>query len=80
MNFTKIFISLKVQETESLNFVNPNIETKFQPFRLRNDKDIHCPKNNVLPCPENDIPDYTLFKIYVYIPCTSCKVDIVWKK
>ena len=24
------------------------LETKFQPFRLRNDKDIYCPKNNVL--------------------------------
>ena len=23
------------------------LDTKFQPFRLRNDKDIHCPKNDV---------------------------------
>ena len=34
------------------------LETKFQPFRLRNDKDIHCPKT--MSCPENDVHDCTL--------------------
>ena len=39
---------------------NMCLETKFQPFGLRNDKDIDCTAPKTMSCPENDVHDCTL--------------------